>query len=139
MEKNTSETEIKNDHGITIVNVKKSELNKNGYADFKTWVSLKDHVYIGRNMSFYVEGATESIWKNPYPVSKVAIPNKIYKHKKPQYTLDESLRLFKQHILSSPHLLSKLHELKGKTLGCWCKPNKCHGDVLIELVTEHLC
>lgn len=24
-------------------------------------------------------------------------------------------------------------ELKGKTLGCWCKPLPCHGDVLAEL------
>jgi len=23
-------------------------------------------------------------------------------------------------------------ELKGKTLGCWCSPQACHGDVLAE-------
>ena len=33
------------------------------------------------------------------------------------------------------HLLNDLHELKGKRLGCWCKPKSCHGDVLKELVT----
>lgn len=27
-------------------------------------------------------------------------------------------------------------ELKGKVLGCWCRPNKCHGDVIIEIVGE---
>jgi len=32
------------------------------------------------------------------------------------------------------HLLKDLHELKGKTLGCWCKPLSCHGDVLEQLV-----
>lgn len=26
--------------------------------------------------------------------------------------------------------LSELSELSGKTLGCWCAPNPCHGDVL---------
>ena len=34
-----------------------------------------------------------------------------------------------------------MHEiplLVGKTLGCWCKPNPCHGDVLVKLVQEHL-
>ena len=34
-----------------------------------------------------------------------------------------------------------MHEiplLAGKTLGCWCKPNPCHGDVLVKLVQEHL-
>lgn len=29
-----------------------------------------------------------------------------------------------------------LHELRGKTLGCWCKPHVCHGDVLVELVEK---
>ncbi|WP_036384005.1 DUF4326 domain-containing protein [Muricauda sp. MAR_2010_75] len=34
------------------------------------------------------------------------------------------------------HLLKDLHELKGKILGCWCHPQKCHGDVLVELVNN---
>ena len=28
--------------------------------------------------------------------------------------------------------MDRLPELKDKTLGCWCKPEKCHGDVLAE-------
>jgi hypothetical protein len=32
------------------------------------------------------------------------------------------------------HLLNDLDELKGKVLGCWCKPKSCHGDVLVELI-----
>jgi hypothetical protein len=35
------------------------------------------------------------------------------------------------------HLLADLHELKGKTLGCYCKPKPCHGDILIELIKIH--
>lgn len=31
-------------------------------------------------------------------------------------------------------ILDHLEELKGKTLGCFCKPLACHGDVLIDLV-----
>jgi len=31
------------------------------------------------------------------------------------------------------HLLKDLHELKGKRLGCWCKPLPCHGDILVGL------
>lgn len=33
------------------------------------------------------------------------------------------------------YLLADLHELVGKTLGCWCKPNACHGDVLVKLAS----
>lgn len=34
------------------------------------------------------------------------------------------------------HLLKDLHELKGKTLGCFCKPLSCHGDILVRLADE---
>ncbi len=34
------------------------------------------------------------------------------------------------------YLLKDLHELKGKVLGCWCHPKKCHGDVLVKLVNK---
>lgn len=27
-----------------------------------------------------------------------------------------------------------LDELRGKTLGCWCAPKPCHGDVLLEML-----
>jgi hypothetical protein len=29
-----------------------------------------------------------------------------------------------------------VHELRGKTLGCWCSPKPCHGDVLLELAAQ---
>jgi hypothetical protein len=34
-------------------------------------------------------------------------------------------------------LLNDLHELEGKTLGCFCKPLACHGDVLKDLVEAY--
>ena len=34
------------------------------------------------------------------------------------------------------HLLKDLHELRGKTLACWCKPKSCHGDILVDLVNK---
>lgn len=27
-------------------------------------------------------------------------------------------------------------ELRGKTLGCWCAPRACHGDVLLEIANS---
>ena len=47
-------------------------------------------------------------------------------------------QLYREKLLTSPLLLSQLHELKDKKLGCWCKPDKCHGDVLVELIDESL-
>jgi len=31
---------------------------------------------------------------------------------------------------------SDLDSLRGKNLGCWCKPDACHGDVLLEILAE---
>jgi hypothetical protein len=45
----------------------------------------------------------------------------------------EVIEKYRKWILEQPELLKDLHELKGKTLGCWCKPFQCHGDVLAEL------
>ncbi len=38
--------------------------------------------------------------------------------------------------MHKPELLESLHELKGKTLCCFCKPKACHGDVLAELADK---
>ena len=34
------------------------------------------------------------------------------------------------------YILTHLEELRGKVLGCWCAPNRCHGDILHELLDE---
>jgi hypothetical protein len=37
-------------------------------------------------------------------------------------------------MLMKPDLLAAIPELTGKYLCCWCKPEACHGDVLVELL-----
>ena len=68
-------------------------------------------IYIGR----------PSKWGNPFQIGKDG-------------TREEVIEKFKNWILTQPNLLKDLHEIKGKTLGCWCKPKSCHGDVLVELI-----
>ena len=33
-------------------------------------------------------------------------------------------------------VLAHINELRGKTLGCWCAPLACHGDVLVRLANK---
>ena len=106
---------------MKVVNIKKEHLVKSGYKNFEDWASKDNHLYIGRNMNFYVKGAHESKWKNPFSIKK--------------YGLDECLKLYEDHIRNS-NLYNQLDELKDKTLGCWCHPNKCHGDILCKLYNE---
>ena len=46
---------------------------------------------------------------------------------------DEAIAAYREWILTQPHLLALLPQLRGKILGCWCKPQACHGGVLMEL------
>jgi hypothetical protein len=48
---------------------------------------------------------------------------------------DEVIRKYKDWILTQPDLLARLPELKDKRLGCYCFPERCHGDVLVELLS----
>lgn len=45
---------------MSVVNVKKEHLQKSGYQDFQDWAKNSNHIYIGRDMSFYVAGTTAS-------------------------------------------------------------------------------
>lgn len=43
---------------------------------------------------------------------------------------------YRKYVMNCPDLMDALSELRGRVLGCWCKPQDCHGDVLVELVLE---
>jgi Domain of unknown function (DUF4326) len=76
-------------------------------------------VYIGRRNRKY--GFKESIWANPYRIGEDG-------------TREEIIEKYRRYLLSNPSLLSHLEELRGKVLGCWCAPEPCHGEVLLELL-----
>ncbi len=71
----------------------------------------KYDVYIGR----------PSKWGNPFVIGKDG-------------NRDEVIEKYRKRILKNKKLLDDLEELRDKVLGCWCRPHKCHGDVLIELL-----
>ena len=45
----------------------------------------------------------------------------------------EVIRKYAQYLLGRPDLLRDVGQLRGKVLGCWCAPQRCHGDVLARL------
>ena len=113
--------DIQGDVGPTVVDVHKKELQKHGYRDLLHWQENTDHIYIGRNMSFYVPGAVKSKWSNSYSVKK--------------YGRDECLQKYEEYLRNSD-LMNQLRELEGKVLGCWCAPESCHGDILVKVLKE---
>lgn len=75
----------------------------------------------------YVGRPTE--WGNPF----THITDKKTKAEFIVESREEAVEKYREWILGRPDLLEKLHQLKGKTIACWCKPKSCHGDVLAEL------
>ena len=130
-----------------VVNVKVAELRKHGVQTLKDWLLDPNHLYIGRSMC-YVEGATSSKWRNPYPLSRLgeggALPNphpailRLERSVKvrTKYSLEEALELYEKHVREN--LWEDLEELEGKVLGCWCAPQPCHGNVLQRLYSEKM-
>lgn len=68
------------------------------------------HIYIGRGSSF----------GNPFPITK----------KNSREDVVEKYREWFKKKLKDPAFKEKVLALKGKTLGCYCKPQACHGDVI---------
>lgn len=67
-------------------------------------------VYIGR----------PGPWGNPFEIGKDG-------------NRDEVIAKYRTWLLAQPQLLAQVRTLQGKTLGCWCSPKPCHGDVLSQL------
>lgn len=96
------------EHGKTkVVNIK----------DNPAIIHHPDFVYIGRYNKYY--GLTRSKWANSYSVGVDG-------------TREEVILKYLENMPSE--LIACLDELKGKILGCWCKPEACHGDSLVRLV-----
>jgi hypothetical protein len=64
--------------------------------------------------------ARGGIWGNPFLIG-------------PDGTREEVIAKYREWILTQPKLLAQLPALRGKRLGCFCKPLACHCDVLAEL------
>jgi hypothetical protein len=79
-------------------------------------------VFIGRG----------SKWGNPYS----HIPNSGAPF--PVDSREDAIRAYSYWILEQPELLTAAKiELRGKVLGCYCKPiYPCHGDILLRIANE---
>ena len=110
---------------MSVCNVKVLHIRPK-HQDLKQWCEDPDNVYIGRRGIVFIDKvrypAKDSIYANPYKVSK-------------NLTREDSIRMYRDYIIkkiSSGEI--DIEPLRGKNLGCWCKPEACHGDVLLELL-----
>ena len=78
-------------------------------------------VYIGRAVPEYEIRCSK--WGNPFIMLDESDAER-----------DRVVDAYPDWIVTQPELMSCLEDLRGKRLGCWCAPRRCHGDVLVELL-----
>ena len=87
-------------------------LSKNGMSTKVVNINNEYHeVYIGR----------PSKYGNPFKIGKDG-------------TRLEVITKYKAWLLGNEKLMNDIMELDGKILGCHCKPKRCHGDILVEII-----
>jgi hypothetical protein len=107
--------------------VKVAELRKKGYISFEDWLQNSNNLYVGRRGRIWIHSKdnkkifhyADSKWANPFKVDK-------------ECSLENSLRQYTEYLLKSD-LLNDIHELKGKSIGCWCTSHNCHANILMDI------
>lgn len=74
-------------------------------------------IYIGR----------PSEWGNPFVIGKDGTRMEV---------IDKYEKRLRNLLRSDPKLRKRFKLLRGKTLGCWCRPYKCHGDSIVKILDE---
>ena len=125
----------------TVICVKVSCIRKNKkdtHVNLKTWCNDENNLYIGRAGIVFVPNPDgtgkerfpkkDSKWSNPFKIKNMSRDDVINKYRE----------YINEKIVNNTISINELKELSGKTLGCWCKPEPCHGDVLIEMFNKYV-
>ena len=82
----------------------------------------KFSVYIGRGGK-----GRDGYFGNPFPL----LPGE-----ERGSTIEKYKEYFYNRLKSDEEFKSRIEELKDETLGCFCKPQACHGDVIAEYLNN---
>ncbi|HCK99427.1 MAG TPA: hypothetical protein DHW42_04895 [Candidatus Marinimicrobia bacterium] len=95
-------------------------------------------VYIGRGTKQRTNILTEGVkpgeegWLgNPHPIGWCDICREYHTRKE---CIEKFKQDFYRKLNSDPEFRKAVLALKGKRLGCYCKPKACHGDVIKEWI-----
>jgi hypothetical protein len=78
-------------------------------------------VYIGRG----------SKWGNPFThLKSKTLASYVVE------TRDQAVDKYREYLYNNAELMDSLDELRGKDLVCYCAPQRCHGDILLEVAND---
>ena len=120
---------------MSVVNCKVQFIRKEGFHNLKEWMANPNNVYIGRPGVVFIE---ENGKKERFPKkgSSFCNPFVVGKHGSREEVIAKYKVYIKDKLQADPELERELKEMKGKNLGCWCHPEACHGDVLLDLLKD---
>jgi hypothetical protein len=78
-------------------------------------------IYVGRAQPRV--GLRASKWANPFRIGRDG-------------TRPDVIGKYRAWLLAQPELMAALAELRCRDLACWCAPEPCHADVLVELAAD---
>jgi hypothetical protein len=114
---------------MSIVNCKVKFIRPK-YNNLKEWMEDKNNVYIGRKGIVFIDKERypkkSSIFSNPYKVGKDGTRKEVV----------EKYRKYIKKRVEDPLINKELNKLKGKNLGCWCYPELCHGNILLDIINS---
>jgi hypothetical protein len=109
-----SQLETKTMVKTTVINIRGVDVSKS-----------PNYVYVGRGRG--------CVWGNPFSHLPDAFGTFKVKSRA------QAIQRHKEWVLSEPELVAAIkRDLKGKVLGCWCKPKSCHGDTLAAIANGEL-
>ena len=119
---------------MSVVNVKVAHIRPQ-YKDLRDWMSHEDNVYIGRGGVVFVVANDGSKVRWPKSNSVWCNKNKVTT----AMSRDEAIAAYEKDLdvlLEDEDNRTEFTQLRGKNLGCWCKPERCHGDVILRKLDE---
>lgn len=87
-------------------------------------IHCKDQAAVRAAGNRYVYVGRPTKWGNPYSHKRDTRAVTVVA------TRELAIEKFEEYLLSNKKLLTDLHELRGKVLGCWCYPLDCHARIL---------
>lgn len=117
---------------MSVVNCKVKYIRPK-YNNLKEWIEDENNVYIGRAGVVFIDKQRFPKYASPF-----CNPFRIRK----DGSRDEVIQQYKKYIVerieNEPEFKAMLLLLRGKNLGCWCSPEICHGDILLEIINTNL-
>lgn len=101
------------------------------YKNLEDWCEDDNNVYIGRAGVVFIDKV-----RFPKKQSNFCNKFKIGKDGTREEVIEKYRNYIGKRLENEPELKEELKKMKGKNLGCWCHPEPCHGDVLMELINN---